>query len=83
MLFSLPIFVAAACNEQKGNGPINWSHVPSSNSATLELCTGIRDKMQLPGLAIKERVLEKCGYDVPLEKFEFVQKQWYDRHIHL
>lgn len=54
---------------------MDWSQVPPSKGVTLELCAGIMDKKELTDKeTAKEEVLEECGYDVPLEKFESIIK---------
>ncbi len=40
---------------------------------TVELCAGIMDNPKLSAKEIgKQEVLEECGYNVPIENFEFV-----------
>jgi len=61
----------SVCNEVQGE--IDWSKVPPSLGVTIELCAGILDKPDLSAQEIaKQEVLEECGYDVPLDKFQYV-----------
>ena len=51
---------------------VDTSKFNSKDGITLELCAGIHDKAQSLVQVAKDEVLEECGYDVPLEKFEKV-----------
>jgi len=76
MSFCLAVFFKNA-SAQYGAGPsdINWSQIPGSSGITLELCAGIMDKKHLSEQeTAKEEVLEECGYDVPLNDFQFITK---------
>ena len=43
---------------------------PPSQGVMYELCAGLMDKDKSPQEMAKAEVLEECGYDVPMEKFE-------------
>ena len=61
----------SVCNEIKKE--IDWTQVPPSLGITIELCAGILDNANLsPKEIAKQEVLEECGYDVPLENFEYI-----------
>ncbi|XP_064120397.1 uridine diphosphate glucose pyrophosphatase NUDT14-like [Macrobrachium nipponense] len=49
---------------------VDTSKFPGVDGITLELCAGIHDKDQSLVQDAKHEVLEECGYDVPLEKFQ-------------
>ena len=49
---------------------VDTSKNPGHQGITYELCAGILDKAKDLVEIAKEEVLEECGYDVPLEKFE-------------
>ncbi|KAK7015182.1 Nudix hydrolase 14, chloroplastic [Halocaridina rubra] len=51
---------------------VDTTKFPGDSGFTLELCAGIHDKDQSLLHDAKDEVLEECGYDVPLEKFEKV-----------
>ena len=56
--------------ESDGGLPLEYGH--GSGGCTYELCAGIVDKkMSLEQMA-KEEILEETGYDVPVEKLEFI-----------
>lgn len=50
--------------------PIDMDKYPACLGITLELCAGIVDKNKPLVDIAQEEVLEECGYDVPIEKFE-------------
>lgn len=65
------------CNEVQGE--IDWSKVPASLGVTIELCAGILDNAKLGAKeTAKQEVLEECGYDVPLENFQYVISYRYE-----
>lgn len=52
---------------------IDYSKYPASTGITLECCAGIIDKPHLnPAEIVKQETLEECGYDVPIENFQFL-----------
>ena len=49
---------------------VDTSKNSGHQGVTYELCAGIVDKDKDLAEIAKEEVLEECGYNVPLEKFE-------------
>jgi hypothetical protein len=79
LVYPIAVFYNAACETQgkSKDAPdsIDWAQAPASLGFTLELCAGIMDKKHLSAQeTAKEEVLEECGYDVPLEKFEPIKR---------
>ncbi|XP_042223640.1 uridine diphosphate glucose pyrophosphatase NUDT14-like isoform X2 [Homarus americanus] len=58
--------------EDRVDVTIDTTKYPGIRGLTLELCAGIVDKRKDLVEIAKEEVLEECGYDAPLEKFEKV-----------
>ncbi|KAF5301149.1 hypothetical protein FQA39_LY10827 [Lamprigera yunnana] len=54
------------------NDEINVQQFPLSLGVTLEFCTGIVDKNLSSGEVAMEKVLEECGYNVPVSSLEKV-----------
>jgi len=76
--FRPPVYFTSAFEDPKAAAnpeAVDWTKVPASKGVTVELCAGILDKERLTAQeTAREEVLEECGYDVPLGKFEFVRK---------
>ncbi|KDR18548.1 uridine diphosphate glucose pyrophosphatase-like [Zootermopsis nevadensis] len=65
-----PAVYLASIPEHDRGMKIDTSKYPPESGITLELCAGIVDKdLPLEEIARTE-VLEECGYDVPVSKFE-------------
>lgn len=66
---STAVYLASIPEHDRGM-KIDTSKYPPESGITLELCAGIVDKdLPLEEIARTE-VLEECGYDVPVSKFE-------------
>ncbi|ODM92426.1 Uridine diphosphate glucose pyrophosphatase [Orchesella cincta] len=61
---------STADNSIESLNSIDWSKVPLETGITLEIPGGIIDENMTAAEAIKQEVLEECGYDVPLSSFE-------------
>ncbi|XP_037084846.1 uridine diphosphate glucose pyrophosphatase NUDT14-like isoform X2 [Pollicipes pollicipes] len=53
--------------------PADAAGQPGSRGVTLELCAGCVDKRKTLLEIAREEVLEECGYDVPLDRFERIK----------
>lgn len=52
---------------------------PPKLGITSELCAGIVDKSKPLIEIAKEEVLEECGYNVPIDRFELILSYRYDK----
>ncbi|CAL8080851.1 unnamed protein product [Orchesella dallaii] len=58
---------SSSSNSLKNLKSMDWSKVPLEMGITLEIPGGILDEDITPEEAIKQEILEECGYDVPLQ----------------
>ncbi|XP_029041322.1 uridine diphosphate glucose pyrophosphatase NUDT14-like [Osmia bicornis bicornis] len=54
------------------HGPVDLKQYPPRLGLTLELCAGIVDKDKSLAEIAKDELKEECGYDAPLNSFEYV-----------
>lgn len=61
-------------NQDKQLKEIEWSKYSFSIGETVELCAGLMDKSGKDPLhTVKEEILEECGFNVSIEKIQFVK----------
>ncbi|KAK3912771.1 Uridine diphosphate glucose pyrophosphatase NUDT14 [Frankliniella fusca] len=75
--FRPAVYYSSIPEDDKKSGRIDTSKHPPSLGITLEFCAGIVDKNKSLVETAREEVLEECGYDVPLEKFEWFKTARY------
>ena len=54
------------------SGGVDASVTPVAAGVTIELCAGLVDKDCSLAETARQEVLEKCGYDVPVEQFQVI-----------
>nr|XP_045618549.1 uridine diphosphate glucose pyrophosphatase NUDT14-like [Procambarus clarkii] len=70
--FRPAVYYSGIAPEDRGRSTVDTVKYPGIRGLTLEFCAGIVDKSKNLVEIAREEVLEECGYDVPVEKFEQV-----------
>ncbi|XP_026280719.1 uridine diphosphate glucose pyrophosphatase NUDT14 isoform X2 [Frankliniella occidentalis] len=68
--FRPAVYFSSIPEDDRKSGIIDTTKYPPSIGITLEFCAGIVDKNKSLAETAREEVLEECGYDVPVERFE-------------